>query len=677
MTEKEKTMPIEKLRPSFTFTEDRLKELQAVVPEAFADGKINWDVLREALGEYLEEPDQEHFGLTWPGKRSSKKLAYQLSNCSLIPHDELSKNLENTRNVFIEGDNLEVLKLLKKSYANRIGLIYIDPPYNTGNDFIYDDSYNDSWGGYLQQMGLVGDSGQILTTNRNASGRFHSNWLSMIYPRLVLARNLLSDEGTIVVHIDENELATLLLVMREVFGEENELGIIIWDKLNPKGDASGIAYQHEVILVFAKNKEILTAKRALQRPKKNASAILKKASDLFGLLGKNELPPDVKDFLKKYKLPEERFSNLKRTLTLEIINQMFSDWIREQDFSGGEAAYSKIDENGEVFRLVSMAWPNKKRAPDDYFIPIIHPITGKECPIPTRGWRYPSRTIQELLNANQIIFGKDETTQPQRKYLLKDNMFENIPSVIRFGGSDDQLFRKMGIAFDNPKPLAIARQVVAAFSGKDDIVLDFFAGSGTTAQAVLEVNQSDQGTRRYICIQLPERIDESHEAYKLGFRKVSDIFIHRLNYVYDNYNSKDVSIDYGYRYFSLSASNFRGWSDYLGKDVQEVETLFSRFETPLVDGWKKENLLCEILLISGLGLDTKLNPVDNLSDNQILQVTNQQDGNSFLICLDEKIHQNSLEWLVKAGELTFICLDSAITDEQKIKLKDSCSLRVI
>ena len=670
-------MSIEKLRPSFTFDSDRLHELAGVVPEAFADGKINWDTLREAIGEYLEDETQEHFGLFWPGKRDAKHSIFQPSRSTLIPQAGKGKNEQDSMNLFIEGDNLEVLKLLQKSYAHRIRLAYIDPPYNTGNDFIYYDDFRDPLESYFRQMGLLDENDQLLSSNHNASGRYHSKWLSMMYPRLVIARNLLTDDGIIVIHIDEHELANLVLIMKEIFGEENELGIIVWDKLNPKGDATGIAYQHEFIVVFSKDKECLTANRTIQRPKKNAETITKKARELFETLGKYELPDGIEQMIKKYKISADSFSHLKVKRTLDVINQLFSTWIREQDFSGGEAAYSSIDENGEVFRLVSMAWPNKKKAPDEYFTPLIHPISGKPCPIPARGWRYPIRTMQELIKEKKIIFGKDETTQPQRKYLLRENMFENIPSVIKFGGSDDQLFAKMGILFDNPKPLYIAKQIVTAFTDKADIVLDFFAGSGTVAQGVLEVNELDHGNRRYICIQLPEPIEETHEAYKKGFRKVTDIFIHRMNYVYERYEKEGSKQDFGYRVYKLSRSNYRIWSDYQGNNTEDIQTLFSRFKSPLVDGWKEEELLPEILLTCGLPLNTKLIPIKTININRILETKSDYDESTRFICLDKTVFENTVAEIASKGRVMFVCLDSALSDEQKVKLSDSCTLLVI
>ena len=247
---------MEKLRPTFTFTEDLLRQLQQVVPEAFADGKINWETLREALGEHLEDETQEHFGLTWPGKREARRLAALPPQGTLVPAPGEGVDEETTHDIFIEGENLEVLKLLQKSYAGRIKMIYIDPPYNTGNDYIYEDDYSEPLEAYLKRTGQMDEAGHKLTTNTRASGRFHSRWLSMMYPRLLLARQLLREDGVIFVSIDDNEVHHLRQVMNEVFGEENFVACLP-TIMNLKGnnDQYGFAGTHEYTIVFVNNKE--------------------------------------------------------------------------------------------------------------------------------------------------------------------------------------------------------------------------------------------------------------------------------------------------------------------------------------------------------------------------------------------------------------------------------------
>ena len=241
----------------------------------------------------------------------------------------------------------------------------------------------------------------------------------------------------------------------------------------------------------------------MQRPKKNATTILKKAEQLFKKVSSN--------------------------YTLEQVNSDFSSWIRTQnEFSGGEKAYNKIDENGDVYRQVSMAWPNKKKAPDDYFIPLIHPVTGKPCPVPERGWRNPPTTMKKMLENGLILFGKDETTIPNSKYLLKENMYENIPSLLYYGGSDTDLLSKMKIPFDTPKAISICQEHISSFTNENDIILDFFSGSATTAHAVMQLNAEDGGNRKFIMVQLPEKTDEKSEAFKAGYKNICEIGKERI-----------------------------------------------------------------------------------------------------------------------------------------------------
>ncbi|MEI6556099.1 MAG: site-specific DNA-methyltransferase [Paludibacter sp.] len=397
-----------------------------------------------------------------------------------------------SENKIIHGDNLEALKSLLPEYEGKVKCIYIDPPYNTGNEnWVYNDSVNDPR--ILKWLGqVVGKEEEDFSRN--------DKWLCMMYPRLKLLHKLLHEDGIIIIHIDENAYTLLHLLLIEIFGRTNELGTIVWDKKNPKGDAKKVSYQHESIILFAKNH--LNVKDQLVRKKKNAVAILKKAEQLFSKIGKTQYPDDLADVVKKYKLSKTILAENAVTVDLDWVNKEFKQWMRKQDFSGGEMAYNSIDINGDVYRPVSMAWPNKETAPDEYFIPLIHPITNEPCPIPSRGWRFPQKSMETLLANNEILFGKDEKTIPNRKYLLKQNMNENIPSVIRFGGSDDNFQKEIGIKLENPKPYIFANEILGYFSKEDDIILDSFAGSGTTAHAVLNLNKEDLQNRKFILIEM-------------------------------------------------------------------------------------------------------------------------------------------------------------------------------
>ncbi|WP_117171957.1 site-specific DNA-methyltransferase [Lutibacter oceani] len=561
------------LSKSTDIVSENIEQLQQLFPEIFKEGKIDWQELQATLGEHIDT-ENERFNFTWNGKSNARKEAQKPSTGTLRPAPEDSVDWDTTQNLYIEGDNLEVLKLLQKSYHQKVKMIYIDPPYNTGKDFVYKDNYKDNLSNYLELTGQTDDEGKKLSTNSDASGRYHSNWLNMMYPRLKLARNLLKDDGVISIHIDEHEYSNLEKLLNEIFGEENNLGTIIWDKRNPKGDAKGIAYQHEQIIFFAKNRENFLLHNEFKRPKENAKKIIQKAESLIK----------------------------KEGVINDNIRKEFKDWIRIQDFSGGEKAYSFIDNSGNVYRPVSMAWPNKKQSPEDYKIPLIHPVTNKPCPMPDKGWRNPSKTMQKLLSEGLILFGKDESTQPNRKYLLKENMEENVPSLLYFGGSDDDLLKKLDVVFDTPKVVDVAKRIITPITKENDIVLDFFAGSSTTAHAVMQLNVEDSKDRKFIMVQLPEPIEESHEAYSKGYRYITEISKKRIDNVAkklkEEHPDKAKDLDLGFKVFKLDSSNIKAWSP----EVENLEQNLLDAVENIKEGRTENDLLFEILIKYGLDL---------------------------------------------------------------------------
>lgn len=357
-----------------------------------------------------------------------------------------------TDGILFHSENFQALNLMQTRFREQIKCTYIDPPYNTGNDgFSYKDSYQ------------------------------HSSWLSMMENRLILNKAIMSNDGNFICHIDENEFWALTSLVDIMFGADGNIGPIIWDKRNPKGDSRGIARQNEEILWAVTNPNLLkTEQGRLRQKKKNAEQILRKAENLI---------------LRNAGIPEKT-------------RQEFRVWLSKQNFSEGEKAYNQIDAKGKVIQSVSMAWPNKKKAPENYFIPLIHPITSAPCVVPERGWRNPPETMSELLSKDLIIFGLDETTQPRRKYLLEENLWENVPSMLSYGGSDDELFTNLDLHFsDYPKPLAVSLHLASIGSNSNSIILDYFAGSGTTGHAVINLNREDGGTRKYILVEMGEYFD--------------------------------------------------------------------------------------------------------------------------------------------------------------------------
>jgi len=618
-------MPIEKLRPSFTFTEDRLKELAAVVPEAFADGKIDWDTLQEALGEYLEDEEQEHFGLTWPGKREARRLAAMPSKGTLVPQPGEGVNEDNTRNIFIEGDNLEVLKLLQKSYAGRVKLIYIDPPYNTGNDFIYSDDFTEPIETYLRRTGQIGEAGELLTTNTRASGRFHSNWLNMLYPRLLLAKGLLRDDGIIFVSIDDNEIHNLRQIMEEIFGPENFVATIIWQKyFSTKNTARHFSASHEYILAFAKEADIW-------RP---------------------ILLPRTEEADSRYSNPD---------------NDPRGPWA-----SGPLQARNYYSKG--LYEVVS-------------------PIGKPHRPPKGTYWRISEENFQELDKDNRIWWGDDGENVPRQKRFLSEVLQGIVPSTLwkceDVGHTQDAkeellnavMYQNTENVLNTVKPLELLSRVIHLCTDSDgDVILDFFAGSGSTAHAMINKNIDDGVKRQFILVQIPEPLPKPEPNLKTLTDVARERIRFAINAVQDDKAGKldfTPGQDLGFKCYELNQSNYKSWQPYSGGASQQLETLFNHFETPLVDGWQPQNLLVEILLLQGFPLASSFVPLEDIQSNTIQRFHADSVAHELFVCLDEKVDDETIQQLHLRTEDIFVCLDSALSDEAKIRLADQCNLKVI
>ena len=592
---------------------------------------IDKDVLMQEISYKVVDGNEERYQFTWPGKKKSLLLANAPINKTLRPCREESVDFDNTENLYIEGDNLEVLKLLQETYLSKIKMIYIDPPYNTGKDsFVYNDNFNMSKDAFSDASGQYDENGNLLFdmhSNNESNGKFHSDWLSMIYPRLKIAKDLLKEDGVILINMDENEITNLQNVCREIFGEQNDLGTIVWDKRNPKGDAQGISYQHEYIIVYAKNKYEFLKNNKIQRTKKNASSIIEKANQLF--------------------------KKISSTYTLEDANREFASWIRSQnDFSGGEKAYNKIDENGKVFRPVSMAWPNKKKAPDDYFVPLIHPITNKACPVPDRGWRNPSATMKKMLENGQIIFGKDESTIPNSKYILSENMYENIPSLLYFGGSDTADLEEIGVPFDTPKVAEVCKEHILSFTKDDDIVLDFFSGSATVAHGVMLANMIDNGNRKYIMVQVPEKCPEDSALGKAGFKNICEAGKTRIRKTAEKLN---FTKNMGFRDLKLDTSNMK---DVYYNPADYEASLFSSLEDNIKEDRAPEDLLFQVMLDLGVLLSSKIEET-TIAGKKVFNV----EDNYLIACFDSDVTEETIKAIAKQKPYYFVMRDSSMAND--------------
>lgn len=623
------------------FKTELAAQLAELMPEVVADGKIDVIKFRELLGEDVGS-DTERFGLFWPGKKRALRAAQEPTSATLRPDKANSKDWDSTQNVFIEGDNLEVLKILQKHYHNKIKLIYIDPPYNTGKDFVYPDNYKEGLETYLEWTRQVNEEGKKVSTNSESEGRYHSNWLNMMYPRLKLARNLLTDDGVIAVHIDEHEHTNLHRVLTEIFGESNDLGTVVWDKRNPKGEVVGVGQQHEYIVLFSRNREALGKAGGLLRRKENAETILAKANQIVQKAG--GVTSDARE--------------------------QFREWMNHQKgkFSGGELAYCHIDDNGDVFRPVSMAAPDKPETRSHR--PLLHPVTGKPCPVPAKGWRSPDQTMDQLLANGLIVFGEDETTQPNRKYLLKENLFENQASVIYFGGSDEL----DGVPFDNPKPVFIVKKIIEACGSQTGIVLDFFAGSGTVADAVMSLNAEDGGTRQFFQIQLPEPTPEKSRARNSGFATIAEICRHRINI--RGSKIKSPTVDVGFRSFVLADSSFSKWRGSSDTDRTALEQHLFSLRESASDNATPDDLLVEVLLKQGYSLTEKI------SDSKIAGLEVRIVGDNLVAAyLTESVKPtlDQVRAIVDQAPARIIMLEDAFQgdDELKTNLAQLCKSKGI
>lgn len=617
-------------------TEKNIDKIAALFPNCVTEmrdenGKIkrgiNFEMLRQMLSPDVVDGG-ERYEFTWVGKKASIVEANKPIRKTLRPCLEESKDWDTTENLYIEGDNLEVLKLLQESYMGKVKMIYIDPPYNTGSDkFVYPDNYTMDKEDYEEGIGLKDEEGnKLFAENPTSNPRFHSDWCGMIYQRLILARNLLSDDGAIFIHIDENEVYALSMICREILGEANELGTIIWDKRNPKGVVAGVAYQHESILVYCKNK-IAFAKVPFLKEKEHAEEMLLKVQSLISKhKGIND---DVK---KEYK-----------------------NWLKENKavLTGGEIAYSLIDDDGKIYQQVSMAAPDKPETRSHR--PLIHPITGKHCPVPQKGWRFTDQKMDELLKANKIEFGADETTQPRQKYYLEENMQEAVSSLIYFGGSDDA----MDLPFDNPKPVYIAKKLINSLCKQgDEIILDFFSGSATTAHAVMQLNAEDGGHRKFIMVQLPEKCDEKSEAYKDGYKNICEIGKERIRRAGEKIKAENdlaaQNLDVGFRVLKLADSNMK--DVYYAADEYTQSSLMDMISN-IKDDRTDLDLLFGCLIDWGVPLSMPYK--SEQLDGCTVHVYNDGD---LVACFDENIPESVVRKIAERKPLRTVFRDSGFVD---------------
>jgi len=589
---------------SLNIVEQNIEKLQELFPEAFSEGKINFEKLQEELGEFTDK-ENERYNFTWNGKQESKRIAQTPSTGTLRPCKEESKDWDTTQNIYIEGDNLEVLKLLQKSYHKQVKMIYIDPPYNTGKDFVYKDNFRDNIKNYMDQTGQTDSDGNRLSTNSDTNGRYHSGWLSMMYPRLKLARNLLRDDGVIFISIDDNEVVNLRKICDDIFGEDNYIDNMIWKKRYGGGAKEKyLVTLHEYVLVYAKN--------------------LNSLNEIF--------VPLSEDSIKRYyKSKDEKAETRGKYRTHPL-----------------EAGKAMDERKNLVYPIL---------APD-----------GTEV-MPKRQWLWGKERTYEALDNNDLEFieGKDGWSIHTKQYLRDENgiirqgkAFSLIDDIFTQHGTNETLdiFGNAKI-FSYPKPSIFVKKLldIGLNIGEESIVLDFFSGSGTTAHSVMQLNSEDEGNRKYICVQLPEVTDEKSEAHKAGYKNICEIGKERIRragekIIADNPDKDLSSLDIGFKVYKLDSSNIKEWDS----DFETLETNLLDAVDNIKSDRTSEDLLYEVLLKYGLDLTL---PIEELTieDKTVYNIG----FGALVVCLDDNITIKVVEAIAK-----FI-KEQVVYDEEKKK----------
>jgi adenine-specific DNA-methyltransferase len=647
---------------------ENLAKLKKLFPEVVTEDGVNVDVLKQLLGQTVTDVE-EKYSLNWHGKRKARQLALTPSTGTLrpCPGEDESVNWDTTRNLMIEGDNLEVLKLLQKSYAGKVKLIYIDPPYNTGSDRVYKDDFEDNIRNYQMLSGQIDSDGRKFSSNTESSGRFHTDWLNMIYPRLKLARNLLRENGVILVSVDEHEITNLRHVMLEVFGEENAIGTIIW-KGATDNNPTQIAMEHEYLLCFGKTKE-------------SVAGVWKNFSD------------DAKaTLLGEYRRLKQNPSLDENTLQQEI--RSFIKANRES--LSAITHYDRVDSKG--IYTGSRKVHNPK--PGGYMYDVIHRDTKKVCVPPVNGYRYPKERMDELIRSDKILYGDDEKQIIQIKEYLED--YEGkLSSVIqldsRTGANElNDLFDVQKL-FSNPKPVLLLKDLFEFLVEQEDVVLDFFAGSGTTAHALWRLNVQDAAKRRFILVQLPELLDPEDKDQKVAAkfcdqlgkpRSIAELTKERLRRagkkIREEWETKQLAAtqqpdllnqqstivkpqlpDLGFRVFKLASSNIQAWEPDRERLAETLEASVDHLKTDRTES----DILFELLLKLGLDLTVPIE-TRTIAGQQVHSIG----AGTLLVCLSKTITAIEVEPLAlgiaawhktqaPAGESTIVFRDSAFADD--------------
>ena len=595
-----------------------ITQLKTLFPEAFTEGKLDFAVLQLLLGAEIDK-QEEKYGLNWHGKRKSLQLAQTPSTGTLRPYPEESDSWDTTKNLMIEGDNLEVLKLLQKSFHGKVKLIYIDPPYNTGKDFIYSDNYRDNVANYLELTGQMDIEEGKLSSNTESSGRFHTAWLNMMYPRLKIARNLLREDGVLFCSCDETEHPRLRALLDEIFGHENFVADLVW-AAGRKNDSRLISVSHEYIVCYSRHAGHLKETNTTWRHRKKG----------------------LDEIYAKYKRLSSKHKSDFQTITVKL-----KEWyvgLRDGHPAKAHKHYCHADERG-VYFPADISWPGGGGPKYE----VLHPRSRQPVRVPSQGWRFARpETMQDWIDDNRIHFGEDEKSVPCRKSYLHDHEYQTPYSVFyQDGRAATKRLRELmgGHYFEFPKDETVIQEIIDMVTAPDDIVVDFFAGSGTTGQAVMASNVVDQGRRRFVLVQLPEPLESHNPNQNLAAEfcvelnrplNIAEITKERLLRAAQKIKTEnsEFSIDLGFRVFKLDSSNFRTWQP--DRNALE-ESLLKQVEHIKPDR-SEDDVLYELLLKIGFDLCV---PIERrtLSGKSVHSVCR----GTLIVCLDKKIDATEIE----------------------------------
>lgn len=631
---------------------ERLHTLKKIFPDWFTnEGSLNIDEVKKAVN-----PDSvnetERYEFRWFGKSQAKRNAFTPSNATLVFDEERSISPETSENLIIEGENLEVLKLLSGSYREKIKCIYIDPPYNTGKDFVYSDNFAQDKKAYWEDIEST-EEGVKIDTNSDNDGRYHSNWLNMMYSRLLVARQLLREDGLVFISIDDKEVHNLRKLCDEVFGTENFIAKYVHKNNSTKNQAKLVSVSTEYFYCFSKNKEAL----------KNVEwRILKKGakdiSNLFIKLKKEGLSLDKIDAEIKELYKRPKYSHLSR--------------------------WNKVDEKG-VFKDADLS---REGGSKDYTI--INPETNIPCVIPERGWGKSHEELIRLQTENLIWYGDENTPPGMKDYINADDM--SVPDNFwYYDNSIDTRWIKStfgALIFENPKPVEMIRNIIEMSTKEEDIILDYFGGSGTTGHSIFELNEETSLKRKFILIQIPEKTKIKSEAYKAGFKKISDITIARNKKVIEKIIEEKKSLKpdlfnedkiaetlngLGFKVFKLQKSNFPRVEFAPNPELSDAENLealkkyIADKENQLVNAFNRDELVTEILLKNNFTLNYKTEAQPHFKKNEIVLAKDEE--KETLICLDVSIDEETVEYFKTNTDKKFICLERALDTTKKYNLK--------